>query len=226
MIFLFSTSFTIHGSPRPLHRSENSLEILKYLHGTCRYRISISLFVNFSTIFRWEGKGKNVQKRVEFFPQSTKYPPLSTLRSTPSPNSPHNQRPNSRTPSPRFDVHTRAHAVYVYMHICTESFSGRKFDGSSNNGMDPCVHIPVHKCGILVRVGGTRQRLSPRCDTGAGVARGRSVKENARRRKKRELGRGRGEGTGGRIEQKKRRGGGEFIRGTSPPCNPRFICLG
>lgn len=123
-------------------------------------------------------------------------------------------------------VHTRAHAVYVYMHICTESFSGRKFDGSSNNGMDLCVHIPVHKCGILVRVGGTRQRLSPRCDTGAGVARGRSVKENARRRKKRELGRGRGEGTGGRIEQKKRRGGGEFIRGTSPPCNPRFICLG
>lgn len=81
MIFLFSTSFTIHGSPR---RSENSLEILKYLHGTCRYRISISLFVNFSMIFRWEGKGKNVQKRVEFFPQSTKYPPLSTLRSTPS----------------------------------------------------------------------------------------------------------------------------------------------
>lgn len=92
----------------------------------------------------------------------------------------------------RASTYTRAHAVYVYMHICTESFSGRKFDGSSNNGMDPCVHIPVHKCGILVRVGGTRQRLSPRCDTGAGVARGRSVKENARRRKKRELGEGRG----------------------------------
>lgn len=221
MIFLFSTSFTIHGSPR---RSENSLEILKYLHGTCRYRFSISLFVNFSTIFRWEGKGKNVQKRVEFFPQSTKYPPLSTLRSTPR--ILRTTRDRTAEHLHRTSTYTRAHAVYVYMHICTESFSGRKFDGSSNNGMDPCVHIPVHKCGILVRVGGTRQRLSPRCDTGAGVARGRSVKENARRRKKRELGRGRGEGTGGRIEQKKRRGGGEFIRGTSPPCNPRFICLG
>lgn len=118
MIFLFSTSFTIHGSPRPLRRSENSLEILKYLHGTCRYRFSISLFVNFSTIFRWEGKGKNVQKRVEFFPQSTKYPPLSTLRSTPSPNSPHNQRPNGRTPSPHFDVHacTRSIRLHAYLH--------------------------------------------------------------------------------------------------------------
>lgn len=65
-------------------------------------------------IFRWEGKGKNVQKRVEFFPQSTKYPPLSTLRSTPSPNSPHNQRPNGRTPSPRFDTYTRVHTQYTF----------------------------------------------------------------------------------------------------------------
>lgn len=81
--------------------------------------------------------------------------------------------------------------------------------------MDPCVHIPVHKCGILLRVGGTRQRLSPRCDTGAGVARGRSVKENARRRKKREEDEGRGlvdesnrrreEGTGNLSEERRLR---------------------
>lgn len=121
MIFLFSTSFTIHGSPR---RSENSLEILKYLHGTCRYRFSISLFVNFSMIFRWEGKGKNVQKRVEFFPQSTKYPPLSIAPLNPLPKfsaQPETERPNTFTALRH--VHTRAHAVYVYMHICTENSS-------------------------------------------------------------------------------------------------------
>lgn len=140
MIFLFSTSFTIHGSPRPLRRSENSLEILKYLHGTCRYRFSISLFVNFSTIFRWEGKGKNVQKRVEFFPQSTKYPPLSTLRSTPSPNSPHNQRPNGRAPSPRFDTYTRVHTQYTF--ICI--FAQKASPAENSTEAATTVWIPVY----------------------------------------------------------------------------------
>lgn len=133
MIFLFSTSFTIHGSPR---RSENSLEILKYLHGTCRYRFSISLFVNFSTIFRWEGKGKNVQKRVEFFPQSTKYPPLSTLRSTPQ--ILRTTRDRTAEHLHRTSTYTRAHAVYVYMHICTESFSENSTEAATT------VWIPVY----------------------------------------------------------------------------------
>lgn len=155
MIFLFSTSFTIHGSPRPLRRSENSLEILKYLHGTCRYRFSISLFVNFS-IFSMGREGKECPKTCRIFSPINQisafiYAPLNPLPKFSA--QPETERPSTFTALRH--VHTRAHAVYIYMHICTESFSDRKFDGSSNNGMDPCVHIPVHKCGILVRVGGT-----------------------------------------------------------------------
>lgn len=134
MIFLFSTSFTIHGSPR---RSENSLEILKYLHGTCRYRFSISLFVNFSTIFRWEGKGKNVQKRVEFFPQSTKYPPLSTLRSTPKFSAqPETERPNTFTALRR----TRVHTQYTFTCI----FAQKASPAENSTEAATTVWIPVY----------------------------------------------------------------------------------
>lgn len=113
MIFLFSTSFTIHGSPR---RSENSLEIVKYLHGTCRYRISISLFVNFS-IFSMGREGKECPKTCRIFSPINQ---ISTFIYAPlnPPNSPHNQRPNGRTPSPHFDVHacTRSIRLHAYLH--------------------------------------------------------------------------------------------------------------
>lgn len=182
-----------------------------------RYIDKIS--INFCTIFR---KEKTIQKRKNFF---SNHPNIHLyLRSTQSQilRATRDQTPEPASHLRTVHLHTYIHThtytrvyAHTFTYICTESFSDRKFDGSSNNGMDPCVHIPVHKCGILLRVGGTRQRLSPRCDTGAGVARGRSVKENARRRKKREEDEGRGlvdesnrrreEGTGNLSEERRLR---------------------
>lgn len=135
MIFLFSTSFTIHGSPR---RSENSLEILKYLHGTCRYRISISLFVNFS-IFSMGREGKECPKTCRIFSPINQistfiYAPLNPLPKFSA--QPETERPNTFTALRH--VHTRAHAVYVYMHICTESFSENSTEAATT------VWIPVY----------------------------------------------------------------------------------
>lgn len=135
MIFLFSTSFTIHGSPR---RSENSLEILKYLHGTCRYRISISLFVNFS-IFSMGREGKECPKTCRIFSPINEisafiYAPLNP------PNSPHNQRPNGRTPSPRFDTYTRVHTQYTFTCI----FAQKASPAENSTEAATTVWIPVY----------------------------------------------------------------------------------
>lgn len=135
MIFLFSTSFTIHGSPR---RSENSLEILKYLHGTCRYRISISLFVNFS-IFSMGREGKECPKTCRIFSPINQisafiYAPLNP------PNSLHNQRPNGRTPSPRFDTYTRVHTQYTFTCI----FAQKASPAENSTEAATTVWIPVY----------------------------------------------------------------------------------
>lgn len=103
--------------------------------------------------------GKNFQKLVEFLLQSTKYPPLSTAPL----NSETERTPDTYTHT---CTHTRAHTR-------SRVFAQKASPTENSTEAATTVWIPVYtslytNAGILVRVGGTRQRLSPRCDTGAG----------------------------------------------------------
>lgn len=135
MIFLFSTSFTIHGSPR---RSENSLEILKYLHGTCRYRISISLFVNFS-IFSMGREGKECPKTCRIFSPINQistfiYAPLNPLPKFSA--QPETERPNTFTALRR----TRVHTQYTFTCI----FAQKASPAENSTEAATTVWIPVY----------------------------------------------------------------------------------
>lgn len=108
--------------------------------------------------------GKNFQKLVEFLLQSTNIPLYLPLPNSLSiPNSETERTPDTYTHT---CTHTRAHTR-------SRVFAQKASPTENSTEAATTVWIPVYtslytNAGILVRVGGTRQRLSPRCDTGAG----------------------------------------------------------